>query len=359
MENLEAVIAHLRDTLVLMNLVGQSPAFLKALAPLAATANSEATVLLEGETGTGKELVARALHYLSPRAAFPFVTVNCGCLPETLLGDELFGHERGAFTDAHVGRAGLLAQAEKGTLFLDEVDSLPRKAQVALLRVLQEKKYRRLGDAAEQQADVRVIAACNTPLDRQVTAGTFRADLYYRLCLFYMRLPPLRQRREDILPLATHFLMKHAPKGRCALQLTLEACTALLSYDWPGNVRELENVVLRASHLCHTDTIDVQDLGPASHTQRPTNHTPDLSPEWPTNNAHAFSTEKCTLKGLKKQLIDRFERDYLCRLLVGHHGNVTQAARAAGKERRELGKLLRKYGIDPRSFLPSALRESG
>jgi DNA-binding NtrC family response regulator len=328
-----------------MKLVGQAPLFLKALAPLPAAARSEATVLLEGETGTGKELVARALHYLSPRAALPFVAVNCGCLTETLLEDELFGHERGAFTDAHLRRPGVLAQAEKGTLFLDEVDSLTRNAQVALLRVLQEKRYRPLGAVAEKQADVRVIAASNTPLQPLVTAGAFRADLYYRLCLFCICLPPLRQRREDILPLAAHFLQKHAPAGRSALPLTAEARAALVAYNWPGNVRELENVMLRSSHLCQTDAIAVEDVGLGSRSVQPANILPAVSPE------------PSTLKGLKQQVIERFEREYLCRLLAGHHGNVTQAARTAGKERRELGKLLRRYQIDPRSFQPSLLCE--
>src|SRR5262245_59542805 len=201
-EPIESLIHRLRDAQVFAKLVGQAPAFIKAIQWLPAIAKDEAAVLIDGETGTGKELVARAIHYLSERAPFPFVPVNCGALPDTLLEDELFGHERGAFTDAHMRRSGLIAQAEKGTLFLDEVDTLTLKAQVALLRVLQDKKFRLLGSRGEQEANVRVVAATNAPLDELVQNGGFRADLYYWLCVFSIKLPPMRNRKDDNILLA-------------------------------------------------------------------------------------------------------------------------------------------------------------
>src|SRR5215472_4396066 len=203
---METLIQHLRDSQALAKLVGEAPAFAKAIKQLPAVAKSGATALITGETGTGKELVARAIHYLSARTSQPFVAVNCGSLPDTLLEDELFGHERGAFTGAHVRRDGLIAQAEKGTLFLDEVDTLPAKAQIDLLRVLQDKRFRTIGSSVEHKADVRIVAATNAPLELLVQSGGFRADLYYRLSVFPIFLPVLRDRREDIPALAAHFL---------------------------------------------------------------------------------------------------------------------------------------------------------
>ncbi|MGH7600473.1 MAG: sigma 54-interacting transcriptional regulator, partial [bacterium] len=249
---MESLIERLREAQALAKLVGDAPAFLDAIRHLPDVAKSEASVLITGETGTGKELAARAIHYLSARAAFPFVPVHCGSLPDTLLESELFGHERGAFTDARTQRHGLIAQAEKGTLFLDEVENMSLKAQVALLRVLQDKKFRALGSSREQQADIRVVATTNAPLEHLVQAGTFRADLYYRLCVFSVHLPPLRERKGDIIPLSRHFLKKYVPADQVGLQLTPEADEALLAYDWPGNVRELESAIIRGIHLSPT-----------------------------------------------------------------------------------------------------------
>jgi len=229
-EPMENLINRLRDKQTLAKLIGEAPVFLKAIAQLPSVARSEATVLITGETGTGKELVARAIHYLSARVAFPFVPLNCGSLPETLLEDELFGHERGAFTDARTPRRGLITQAERGTLFLDEVDTLAAKAQVALLRVLQDKMFRTLGSSREQEADVRIVAATNAPLDQLVRAGGFRVDLYYRLRVFSINLPPLRDRKKDILSLSRHFLEKHTPlAGRCCnwLQPLVKRCNPM------------------------------------------------------------------------------------------------------------------------------------
>jgi len=239
----EKLIRSVRDTRALSTLIGEAPAFLKVISQLLAVAHSDGTVLITGETGTGKELAARAIHYLSDRAAFPFVAVNCGSLPDTLLENELFGHERGAFTDAGAGRPGLVSQAEKGTIFLDEIEMLTPRAAVALLRVLQDKRFRALGSSREQQANVRFVAATNVQLGLLVEAGTFRADLYYRLCVFSIGLPALRDRKEDIPLLAAHFLEKHAPPGQVAMRL---ARRTLYENPFPDLTRAARN---RQAHL--------------------------------------------------------------------------------------------------------------
>jgi DNA-binding NtrC family response regulator len=337
----ESLIERLRAVRTLAKLVGEAPAFLAALAQLPAAAACDATVLVEGETGTGKDLVARAIHYLSPRAPFPFVAVNCGSLADTLLEDELFGHERGAFTDAQARRPGLIAQADRGTLLLDEVGTLTLRAQIALLRVLQDKTFRALGASHEQQADVRFVAATNVPLRTLVQSGTLRADLYYRLCVFSIRLPPLRERREDIPALAAHLIAKHASRGSAVPTLSEAALAALFTFDWPGNVRELENAIIRGVQVCRRGVIEAEDLGLGPIAAEPTP---------PTGRS---------FKVLKRQLIERFEQDYLRHLIAEHGGNVSRAAAAAGKDRRDLGKLLRKYGIQPRQFSPSSRARLG
>jgi DNA-binding NtrC family response regulator len=339
---MEKLIRDLRHSRALAKLIGNAPAFTQAIERLPAISKSGATVLISGETGTGKELVARAIHYLSARAERPFVPVNCGSLPDTLLEAELFGHERGAFTDARGRRLGLLAQAEGGTLFLDEADTLSTRAQVALLRFLQDKRYRTVGGACELQADVRVLAATNANLFDLVNMGAFRADLYHRLGIFTINLPPLRERLEDLPLLAEHLLAKHQPTALPAIQLTPAALTALAGYDWPGNVRELENALLRSIYLSETGLIQVEHLGLSRRAK-------------PCCNAVASATSEALppLQTRKKEVIEAFERDYLTRLMEQHHGNVSRAARTAGKERRELGKLLKKYQIHPQRFHPA------
>ena len=335
---MEDLTHRFRDSQAMAKLIGSAPAFLKAIEQVSTVARSEATVLISGESGTGKELVARAIHYLSERAAFPFVPVNCGSLPDTLLEDELFGHERGAFTSAHRRREGLIAQADRGTLFLDEVDTLAAKAQVDLLRVLEDKRFRAIGSSSEQEVDVRIVAAANAPFDQLLQSGSFRADLYYRLCIFSINLPPLRDRKEDIPALAAHFLRKHAPADKKPLKLSPSACAALLSWNWPGNVRELESAILRGVHLCHTDSVEVEDLGLQPNTGKASAAAPPAS-----SKLHSF-------RAMKREIIEVFEKEYLARLMSEHQGNVSQAARVAGKERRDLGKLLKKHGLDPKSF---------
>ena len=323
------------ETTVLSQLVGKAPAFEHAVSNIPMVASSDGTVLITGETGTGKELVARAVHELSPRAARLFVALNCGALVDTLLEGELFGHERGAYTDARDRRQGLIAHAGEGTVFLDEVDALTPRAQVTLLRVLQERTYRLLGSTSEHRVDARFVAASNTRLDRLVKTGVFRADLYYRLCVFSLALPALRERRDDILLLCAHFLEKHG--HGLAPRLSPRAIEAVLSHDWPGNVRELESAVVRAVHFARNGVVEPHDLSLQAGEAL------EL-PAAPVDAALPL------YRAEKQRVVDAFERQYLTRLMTEHHGNVSRAARAAGKERRDLGKLLKRHGFDPRSF---------
>lgn len=335
----ERLARYLEETLARAKLVGEAPCFLEVMEQLSTVEKNDAAVLITGETGTGKELFARAIHYLSRRADGPFVALNCGSLPDTLVEGELFGHERGAFTDAHLRRVGLIAQAENGTLFLDEVDSLTLRAQVVLLRVLQDKKFRAIGASGEQQANVRILAATNGKLEQLMQQGTFRADLYYRLSVFSLHLPPLRCRKSDLMGLVAHFIKKHAPAERGHVRLTPAAVTALIDYDWPGNVRELENAIIRGVHRSKQhDWIDVKELGLPSSIGESTESQANGSPS------------PCSFHALKQQAIEKFERSYLMGLMTEHHGNVTRAARTSGKERRALGRLLQKYQIDPKAF---------
>jgi DNA-binding NtrC family response regulator len=330
MENIDGGLNDLRAQ---ARMVGKSSSFLRAIEKLPAIARSDAPVLIAGESGTGKELVARAIHYLSQRSSYAFLAVNCGSFPDALLESEFFGHERGAFTNAHIRRDGLIAQANRGTLFLDEIDSLPVKAQVDLLRVLQDKKFRTLGSTAEQESNVRFVAATNSPIGPLLQSGAFREDLFYRLCVFTVHLPPLRERKEDILPLAEHFLKKHSSRGSAALRLSAEVCAALISHEWPGNIRELENTIIRGIYLSQTGLIECEDIGLK-----------------PSGDVLATGPSSRSFKAAKQEAVAMFEREYLGRLMCDHAGNVSHAARAAGKDRRDLGKLLKKYRLDPKLY---------
>jgi transcriptional regulator with PAS, ATPase and Fis domain len=315
-----------KDFQVQARMVGQAPSFLRAVEKLPAIAVSDAPVLVTGESGTGKELVARAIHYLSKRQSYAFLAINCGSFPDALMESEFFGHERGAFTSAHIRRDGLLAQAKRGTLFLDEVDTLSSKAQIDLLRVLQENKFRTIGSTQEQESNVRFVAATNAAVGPLLQSGAFREDLFYRLCVFTVFLPPLRERKEDILPLAKHFLQKHTPLTDKTLTLSHEVCSALVSHEWRGNIRELENTIIRGIYLSQSGTIELADIGLGS---------PDSTSIKP-NGPQPF-------KAAKQKAVEAFERAYLARLMLEHGGNVSHAAQAAGKDRRDLGKLLKKY----------------
>ena len=324
---------------VVEGLIGKAPAFREVLARLPTVAQSEAPVLITGETGTGKELVARAVHALSARAQSSFVAVNCGALMDTLLESELFGHERGAFTDAHARRPGLISEAARGTLFLDELDTLTPRAQVALLRFLQDRRYRALGSTVEQRADVRFVAATNARLEGLVRAGAFRADLYYRVSVFAVNLPSLRERQEDIVPLAEHFIGKYGGRMAAAPVLTAQSEAALLACEWPGNVRELESAIVRALPMAQGGRIEPRDLG---------------LPGWPGEASAAMATDPAertgSYKAQKRRMVEAFERQYLTQLMTEQGGNVSRAARAAGKERRDLGKLLKRYGFASGQF---------
>lgn len=308
------------------HIVGASPAHAALLDQLKRIARSEAPTLIEGETGTGKELAARAVHYGGARRDGPFVPLNCGALPDALVESELFGHERGAFTDAREKRTGLVAEARGGTLFLDEVDALSAKAQVTLLRFLQDQRYRPVGTPREQRGDVRVIAAANRPLDALAAAGGFRSDLLYRLKILHVVVPPLRERADDIVRLADHFVARFAAQYRMPRKaLHPDALEWLRRHRWPGNVRELENWIHRAFLMAPGDTIVLETAPPAATIAE----TADLE-----SFAHA-----------KAEAVRRFEHDYLCRALALGDGCVTRAARLAGKERRAFGKLLKKHGL--------------
>lgn len=312
-----------------LGLVGESPLFLEEIRKLRLLARCDITVMIGGETGTGKELIARAIHYLSPRSNRSFVPVDCGAIPPELTENELFGHERGAYTGAVVKSPGLISAADQGTVFLDEVDALTLPVQAKLLRFLQEMEYRPLGSTETKKADVRVICATNSDLLQRVRNNEFRSDLYYRLNNVQLRLPNLSQRREDILILAKHFIEKYAAKFCLPTrQLTREAMQKLVMYEWPGNIRELENVIGAAVALSSGPLICSADL-----------QIVEAQVHLPTSFREA-----------KARIVTQFEREYIERLLGSCDGNVSEAARAAGKNRRAFWELIRKHSIDVRGL---------
>lgn len=315
------------EALGLAQLVGEDPALVAVKRLLPLVARRDAPVLLTGETGTGKELCARALHYLSPRARMPFLPVNCGAIPVELFERELFGHHKGAFTGAGSTQPGLVAEAEGGTLFLDEIESLGLGAQAKLLRFVEDQSYHALGSSRIKQADVRIIAATNVELSRKVQDRTFREDLFYRLAVLNLTLPPLRERRGDIPLLAAHLWSRYSDRdGQPERRLSAQAIEALSHYSWPGNVRELENVLQQVLVLTDARTIEPQHL-PIPHSPMP--RTPSGA----------------SMKQSKAQVLAHFEKDYLTELLREHHGNVTRAAHAAQTGRRSLGRLIKKHQL--------------
>jgi DNA-binding NtrC family response regulator len=322
-----------------LNLVGRSPAFARALEQIKKLARYDVSVLIQGETGTGKELAARAVHYLSARRNAAFVPVNCGAIPDNLLENELFGHERGAFTDAKDAQAGLVVLAEGGTLFLDEIETLSPKAQVVLLRFLQDRSFRALGGRRQQQANVRVIAAGNEDLAESVKRGRFREDLYFRLNLGLLNLPALRERRGDVRLLAEHFCGRYRQQySQPEKNLHPGSLHQLEQYDWPGNVRELENMIHREFLFTDESAITLRDA------QRRAERRQNLL------DRRLAPLLRATLRNAKGQFVSEFEKSYLSALLEKTRGNVTLAAREAGTERRALGKLLKKHGIPASRF---------
>jgi len=294
-------------------------------------APTDVTIAIYGESGTGKELVARTIHNLSQRHESQFVVVNCAAIPESLLEDELFGHVKGAFTDASKDREGLFSAADGGTLFLDEIGEMPLSLQVKILRVLQSQEFRRIGDDRDTKVDVRLITATNRDLEQAVAAGVFRQDLYYRINVFPMALPPLRERREDIALLAHHFLLKHRTKvGKRIEGFTPAALTKLTAYDFPGNVRELENKVHHALVLAQGESIEPHDI--------------QLSGGLPVPIL-GFDLSR-PFRELKREVVEAFESEYVRALLRAHHGNLAAASRQAGMDRKNLWAFARKYRIN-------------
>lgn len=325
LSQVEALRKQLQASYSFADIVGRSAPMRKLFEILPTIAESDSTVLIEGESGTGKELVARAIHNLSPRRRRRLVAVNCGALPDTLLESELFGYKAGAFTDARRDKAGRFALAEGGTIFLDEVGDVSPAMQSRLLRVLQERVYEPLGSVDSHKADVRVIAATNRNMEQLVAAGSFREDLFYRLNVIRLRLPPLRERREDIPLLVEHLIAKYNRlKGKDIAGFSSEAMGLVLAHDYPGNIRELENVVEYAFALCLGGMIEIRHLPAAlANTAGPLPSMPDA---------------RQTLKGI--------EASFLTDLIHRHKGNRTAAARELGVHPSTLFRKIKALGVD-------------
>lgn len=323
------------------DLIGASVRMREIFATLEKVAPTELTVLVRGETGTGKELVARALHLASRRASGPLVVQDCGAIPKDLVESTLFGHERGAFTGATDRHRGSFEQADGGTIFLDEIGELDLSLQPKLLRVLENREIRRVGGDRPIPVNVRVVAATNRDLRQMVNEGTFREDLYYRLSVVQIELPPLRERPEDIPLLAEEFLgeisAQRFPDGQGQLRISPEAMRRLMAYPWPGNIRELKNTVQRAGSLSDGLELSVRDLLPSMQK------TP--SPILPGGTAEQFVDSGMPFKEAKQKVIDTFEAAYLKALLDKHGHNITRSAQAAGLTRYHLRELAKRYGM--------------
>jgi DNA-binding NtrC family response regulator len=327
-QSLRSEVARLREEVArsvrFENIIGRSRAMQEVFALIRRVAASQASVLITGESGTGKELVARALHAHSPRANRPFVAVNCAAIPETLLESDLFGYKRGAFTDAKADKAGLFVEANGGTIFLDEIGELPLTLQPKLLRALQEREIRPLGGTKSERVDIRLITATNRHLEQRLKEGRFREDLFYRLNVIHIHLPPLRDRAEDVLPLAEHFLTRSAERAGKPLRSFKEtAKKLLLAHAWPGNVRELENVVERAVALAEGDIVTPEDLPPALRERK--------------------SQDRLTSALMQGLTLEELERQYIQRVLEAEGGNKTRAAQRLGLDRKTLYRKLEEY----------------
>ncbi len=320
----------LQDRFRPSNIIGNSKAMRTVYDLIAQVSRSDATVLIRGESGTGKELVAHAIHFNSPRAKKPFVKVNLAALPETVIESELFGHEKGAFTGAIAQRKGRFELASGGTIFLDEIGDLSPSIQVKLLRVLQEKEFERVGGSETIRSNVRVVAATNRELEELISAGSFRQDLYYRLNVFPIFMPPLRERKTDIMLLADHFVEKYAKDEHKKIKrISSEAIDMLMSYHWPGNVRELENCVERAVLLTNGEVMHGHHLPPSLQT------------------AEASDT---VVKGTLAETIDGVEKSIIMDALKSARGNMAKAARQLGITERIMGLRVSKHGIDYKQF---------
>jgi Nif-specific regulatory protein len=324
-ENLR-LTEELKDRFKPSNIIGNSSAMQEVYDLIAQVSGSEATVLIRGESGTGKELVAHAMHYASRRAGKPFIKVNCAALPESVIESELFGHEKGAFTGAIAARKGRFELADGGTLFLDEVGDLSQTLQIKLLRVLQEREFERVGGTSTTKVDVRVIAATNSDLEKLIEQGRFRQDLYYRLNVFPIHIPPLRERKTDILLLADYFVEKYSKANhKDVRRISTPAIDMLMAYHWPGNVRELENCIERAVLLSDDDVIHGHRLPPTLQT------------------AEASGT---AFRGRLKGALEGVERELILDALKSSRGNMSRAAKALGISERIMSLRVSKFGID-------------
>ena len=323
------------DDFLSLNMVGSSPPFLHVLQQIKKISRYDAPVLIEGETGTGKELAARAIHYLSPRKDLPFIPINCGAIPDNLIENELFGHEKGAYTDAKNSQEGIVSLANHGSVFFDEVEALTLKGQVVLLRFLDDQIYKPLGAERSFKANVRIMAASNKNLTQLAERGLFRQDLLYRLNIVKITMPSLSERSEDIVVLAEYFLNKFKLQyNQQDKFLHPDTLHWFRTHKWPGNVRELENLVHRKFLLAEGPCISFEKTPSTSRNRRKNR----------IDRRQELYLE-INMQEAKAEIIRRFEREYLTRLLDETNGNVTKAAEKAGKERRSLGKLIKKHGI--------------
>ncbi len=337
LKNLESQSDFLKEE---YGFIGQSKAIQQVYEVLEDVSRSTASVLILGESGTGKELIARAIHALSPRKSKPFVVINCSSLPEPLMESELFGFVKGAFTGATQDRIGLFEEANGGTVFLDEIGDVPASIQVKLLRVLQEREIRRVGEEQVRKVDVRILAATHRDLKAMIEEGSFRQDLYYRLNVISLQLPALRERKEDVPLLANYFLQKLGRKiGKNARTLSLDAMEALQNYPWPGNVRELENTIERSLVLSESPTLHARDLPPRFNGDG-------------FYYSHQEETDlfQFTYQEAKKKALDLFHSAYLKHLLRQSNGNLSIASTKAGMDRSNFKKIVKKFRIDTAEF---------
>ena len=319
------------------NIIGSSPAMNRVFELVRKISDTQANVLITGESGTGKELIAKSVHANSGRKNRSFVPLNCGGLPEHLVESELFGHEKGAFTGATGNRTGLMEHASDGTFFLDEIGELPMNLQVKFLRVLEERKIRRLGSNQETEIDIRLISATNQDLEARVKESEFREDLYYRINTFVIRLPALREREGDVPLLANHFLNEYATdSGKEIRGISSDAMALLNAHTWPGNIRELMHVMERAVALASSGEIQAEDL-------------PETIGQTERKSLDVVRSD-LPFKEAKDQVIEDFERAYIQSLLNTYQGNISEAARQSGIDRRSLHRLLAKYDIEASSF---------
>ena len=344
----------------LTDFISESPTMQAFMSTVQRVVKSDTSLLILGETGVGKERLARAIHAEGPRSAGPFIAVNCGALPEALLESELFGHEEGAFTGATRSRRGAFELAHNGVLFLDEVGDMPLHLQVKLLRVLQEHEIQRVGAEKSFMVDLRIMAASNRDLEEEAAAGRFRRDLYYRLSVVTLCIPPLRDRREDIMPLVESYIDYLAPRIGCDVSgISADALAAMRDYAWPGNVRELINVVERAMLLCEEDEIGLRELpmGVGRAGQRVDPATPPASLVALTSADLPDALLTRPLQEVRQEIIEDFERSYLMAILEDTGGHVGETAKRAGIEPRSLYDKMKRYGLAKEQFKAKADRK--